>query len=252
MAQRILVVEDETDLALGLRLNLEAEGFEVAVAHDGDEGLRRTRDARFDLVLLDLRLPKRDGTEVLRAMRGAGDRTPVVCLTARAEERDRVLGLDLGADDYVTKPFSVAELLARVRAVLRRAAPGAGGLLDLGRVQVRLDDRSAVVDGRPVDLTGTEIAILRYLAARLGRVVERDAILRDLWGVPDAGSTRTLDNHVARLRKKIERSPAAPELLETVHGAGYRLSASRRPGYDSGTDVRAPGSSHGEDERRSS
>src|SRR6187455_2869823 len=126
MGKRVLVVEDEADLALGLRLNLEAEGFEVDVAGDGDAALRRTREARYDLVLLDLRLPKRDGTEVLREMRAAGDRTAVICLTARAEERDRVLGLDLGADDYVTKPFSVAELMARVRAVLRREAPGQG------------------------------------------------------------------------------------------------------------------------------
>jgi DNA-binding response OmpR family regulator len=185
-------------------------------------------------------------------MRASGDRTSVVCMTARAEERDRVLGLDLGADDYVTKPFSVAELLARVRAVLRRAAPGAGGVLDLGRVQVRLDDRTATIDGKAMDLTGTEVAILRYLAARLGRVVERDAMLRDLWGVPDAASTRTLDNHVARLRKKIERSPAAPELLETVHGAGYRLRAPRRAGYDSGTAAPPPRASNAEDERRSS
>lgn len=229
--QRALIVEDEPDLALGLRLNLEAEGFAVDVAGDGDEALRRARSSRFDVILLDLRLPKRDGTDVLRELRAGGDRTPVVCLTARAEERDRVLGLDLGADDYVTKPFSVAELMARVRAVLRRAGPG-GGEVDLGRVRLDLDDRSATVEGRRVDLTGTEVSILRYLAARLGTAVERDALLRDLWGVPDAASTRTLDNHVARIRKKIERDAARPELLETVHGAGYRLRPRR---YDSGT-----------------
>ncbi len=218
MTKRVLVVEDEADLALGLRLNLEAEGFEVDVAGDGDVALRRVREARFDLVLLDLRLPKRDGTEVLRAMRAAGDRTPVICLTARAEERDRVLGLDLGADDYVTKPFSVAELMARVRAVLRREAPGHGDAIDLGDVRVLLDDRAAIVAGRRVDLTGTEAAILRHLGARLDRVVARDALLRELWGVDDAASTRTLDNHVARIRRKIGAA-----CLETVHGAGYRL-----------------------------
>lgn len=218
MTRRILIVEDEADLALGLRLNFEAEGFEAEIAGDGDAALRRTREARYDLVLLDLRLPKRDGTEVLRDMRAAGDRTPVICLTARAEERDRVLGLDLGADDYVTKPFSVAELMARVRAVLRREAPGQGDVLDLGAVRVLVDDRVALVDGRRVDLTGTEAAILRHLAARLGHVVPREALLRGLWGVEDAASTRTLDNHVARIRKKLGAA-----CLETVHGAGYRL-----------------------------
>ena len=218
MTRRILIVEDEADLALGLRLNFEAEGFEAEIAGDGDAALRRTREARYDLVLLDLRLPKRDGTEVLRDMRAAGDRTPVICLTARAEERDRVLGLDLGADDYVTKPFSVAELMARVRAVLRREAPGQGDAIDLGAVRVLVDDRVALIDGRRVDLTGTEAAILRHLAARLGHVVPREALLRGLWGVEDAASTRTLDNHVARIRKKLGAA-----CLETVHGAGYRL-----------------------------
>ncbi len=218
MTKRVLVVEDEADLALGLRLNLEAEGFEVDVAGDGDVALRRTREARYDLVLLDLRLPKLDGTDVLRAMRAAGDRTAVICLTARAEERDRVLGLDLGADDYVTKPFSVAELMARVRAVLRREAPGHGDAIDLGGVRVLLDDRAAIVAGRRVDLTGTETAILRHLGARLDHVVARDALLRELWGVDDAASTRTLDNHVARIRRKIGAA-----CLETVHGEGYRL-----------------------------
>ena len=225
MTHRALVVEDEPDLALGLRLNLESEGFHVDVAPDGDDAARQLREARFDVVLLDLRLPKKDGTDVLRELRARGDRTPVVVLTARAEERDRILGLDLGADDYVTKPFSVAELLARVRAVLRRAGPAAGGAIDLGRVRLDLDDRVATVDGARVDLTGTEASILRYLAARLGHAVERDALLRDLWGVPDAAATRTLDNHVARIRKKIERDAARPEVLETVHGAGYRLRA---------------------------
>ncbi len=223
MTRRALVVEDEADLALGLRLNLQAEGFDVETAGDGELALRRLRESRFDVVLLDLRLPGIDGIDVLRELRGAGDRTPVICLTARAEERDRVLGLDLGADDYVTKPFSLAELLARVRAVLRREGSGAGGTLDLGDVRVLLDDRAVVVDGRRVELTGTEAGILRYLGQRLGRVVDRVDLLRDLWGVVDSASTRTLDNHVARIRKKIERDAARPAHLLTVHGAGYRL-----------------------------
>ncbi len=224
MTRRALVVEDEADLALGLRLNLQAEGFEVAWAADGDEALRLAREQRFDVVLLDLRLPKRDGTDVLREMRAGGDRTPVICVTARAEEGDRVLGLDLGADDYVTKPFSIAELMARVRAVLRRQDTAPGGDLDLGRVRVHLDDRAADVDGERIALTATEVAILRYLGERLDRVVPRDDLLRDLWGVENAASTRTLDNHVARVRKKIEVDAARPAHLLTVHGEGYRLT----------------------------
>ena len=224
MAKRALVVEDQEDLAFGLKLNLEAEGFEVECVTDGDSALRRVREERYDLVLLDLMLPKRDGTDVLRELRGSGDRTPVICLTARAEERDRVLGLDLGADDYVTKPFSIVELMARVRAVLRRASDGGADSLDLGRVRILLDDRAAVVDGERVSLTGTECAILRYLGLRLNQAVPRERLLLDLWGVNESASTRTLDNHVARIRKKVERDPASPEHLVTVHGLGYRLS----------------------------
>lgn len=225
MTRRALVVEDEPALALGLRLNLEAEGFDVTWAKDGDEGLRTAREGRFDVLLLDLRLPKRDGLEVLRELRASGDRTPVLCVTARAEEGDRVLGLDLGADDYVTKPFSIAELMARVRAVLRRGDGSVGDSLDLGAVQVQLDDRIALVAGERRQLTGTETSILEYLGERLERVVPREDILRDLWGVQNPASTRTLDNHVARIRKKIEVDAAEPIHLVTVHGAGYRLTA---------------------------
>jgi DNA-binding response OmpR family regulator len=227
MSLRALVVEDEPDLALAVRLHLEAEGFEVDEAGDGDAAVLAAREGRFDVILLDLRLPKRDGIDVLRAIRDAGDRTPVVCVTARAEERDRVLGLDLGADDYVTKPFSAAELMARVRAVLRRSRGGREGEIDLGDVRILLDERAAVVRGERVDLTATEAQILRYLADRDGAVVERARMLRDLWGVDETVSTRTLDNHVARIRKKIERDAAAPQLLVTVHGAGYRLAVAR-------------------------
>ena len=226
MSLRALVVEDEPDLALAVRLHLEAEGFTVEVAGDGDAAVLAAREGRFDVILLDLRLPKRDGIDVLRTIRGAGDRTPVVCVTARAEERDRVLGLDLGADDYVTKPFSSAELMARVRAVLRRSRGGREGEIDLGDVTILLDERAAEVRGERVSLTATEAQILSYLASREGVVVERSRMLHDLWGVDAAGSTRTLDNHVARIRKKIELDAAEPRLLVTVHGAGYRLVVS--------------------------
>ncbi len=226
MSLRALVIEDEPDLALAIRLHLEAKGFEVQIAGDGDAALVAARGGRFDVILLDLRLPKRDGTEVLRVLRASGDRTPVLCVTARAEEQDRIRGLDLGADDYVTKPFSAKELMARVRAVLRRASGTRGGEVDLGAICVLLDDRAVTVRGERVALTETEAQILRYLAARVGRVVERSSMLSDLWGLDGGASTRTLDNHVARLRKKIERDAAHPCHLVTVHGAGYRLTAS--------------------------
>ncbi len=223
MALRALVVEDEPDLRLAVRLHLEAEGFEVAEAGDGQAALITLHDERFDVVLLDLRLPKRDGLDVLRTLRAAGDTTPVVCVTARAEEADRIRGLDLGADDYVTKPFSAAELMARVRAVLRRSGAPRAGCVQLGDVTVQLDDRTATVRGTAVALTETEVRIVGYLAARPGAVVERGQMLADLWGVSPRSSTRTLDNHIARLRRKIEVDAASPQHLVTVHGAGYRL-----------------------------
>ena len=200
MALRALVVEDEPDLALAVRLHLEAEGFDVDEAGDGDAAVLSAREGRYDVILLDLRLPKRDGIDVLRTIRGAGDRTPVVCVTARAEERDRVLGLDLGADDYVTKPFSSAELMARVRAVLRRTGRARReGEVELGDVTLLLDERAALVRGERVGLTATEAQILNYLSARDGAVVDRAKMLRDLWGLDETASTRTLDNHVARV-----------------------------------------------------
>ena len=226
MSRRVLLIEDEVDLAFALRLNLSAEGYDVEVVHDGERGLALARKGPFDVVLLDLRLPGLDGLDVLRELRAGGVATPVICLTARAEEADRVLGLDLGADDYVTKPFSVAELLARMRAVARRGS-GTAGRIDLGRVVLVLEDRSAVVDGERVPLTATETSILSYLAQRRGTAVSRDALLRDLWGVDGGSSTRTLDNHVARIRKKLERDPARPQVLETVHGEGYRLRSNQ-------------------------
>ncbi len=235
MRARALVVEDEEDLRLALRLHLEAEGFDVTECGDGAAALATLADARFDVVLLDLRLPRRDGTDVLRTLRARGDRTPVVCVTARAEERDRVLGLDLGADDYVVKPFSAAELCARVRAVLRRARAGRPDVIDLGAVQVRPDDRSALVRGARVELTETETRLLVYLAARDGAVASREQMLADLWGVDAASGTRTLDNHIARLRKKLEIDAAAPQHLVTVHGAGYRLVLARTAHDDSRT-----------------
>jgi len=213
---RILLVEDDPGMAHGLAYNLEAEGYDVVRAADGDEGLRQARAGGFDLVLLDLMLPGKSGFEVLRRLRADGNETPVVVLTARGAEADKVAGLKLGADDYVTKPFGLAELLARIAARLRRARPEV--VVDLAALTVTRGTRRA-------RLTPTEAEILAYLLARPEQAVERGAMLRDLWGVGHAAETRTLDNHVARLRRKLEEDPAHPAILLTVPGVGYRLRA---------------------------
>lgn len=225
MRARILLVEDDADLARGLSFNLRHEGYEVLLAGTVKDGRREALRGKPDLVLLDLALPDGDGMEVLSALRSAGDRTPVICLTARGQETDKVMGLGSGADDYVTKPFGLAELFARIAAVLRRAGPAAAEVLRLGEAEVDLAARRVLRDGRAEDLTPVETDLLRYLLARRGQAVERDQILRDLWGVSSRHDTRTLDNHVARLRKKLEADPAKPRVLVTVHGTGYRLEA---------------------------
>jgi DNA-binding response OmpR family regulator len=214
---RILLVEDDPAMARGLLHNLEREGYRVVVATDGDEGLRAARAGGFDLVLLDLMLPKRSGFEILKRLRADGNGTPVIVLTARGAEEDKVRGLKLGAEDYVTKPFGLRELLARIEARLKHGRPG-----------VRVDLESLTVERgtRRARLTPTEAEVLRFLLARAGEVVPRAEILRSLWGVAHAGETRTLDNHIARLRKKLEDDPRSPELLLTVPAVGYLL----RPG----------------------
>jgi len=213
---RILLVEDDAAMARGLSYNLEAEGYEVAHARDGEEGLRLARAGGFDLVVLDLMLPRRSGIDVLRRLRADGNGTPVVLLTARGAEVDRIAGFKLGADDYVTKPFSLGELLARIAARLRRARPG---------IRVDLENLRLERGASVLPLTPTEAQLLRYLLDREGQAVPRERILGDLWGLPYARATRTLDNHVARLRKKLEAEPASPVVLQTVSGVGYRLAA---------------------------
>jgi DNA-binding response OmpR family regulator len=211
---RILLIEDDAAMARGLSYNLAAEGYEVSCAADGEEGLRRAREGGHDLLILDLMLPKRSGFGVLRRLRADGNETPVILLTARGAEMDRIAGLRLGADDYVTKPFSLGELLARIGARLRRARPG---------LRVDFANFRAERGAATIRLTPTEATLLRYLVERDGDVAPRETILRDLWGVASAAETRTLDNHVARLRKKLEADPASPAILLTVPGVGYRV-----------------------------
>ena len=211
---RILLVEDDPGMARGLSYNLETEGYDVVVATDGEEGLKQARAGGFDLVLLDVMLPKRSGFEVLKRMRADGNETPVILLTARGAEPDKVEGLKLGADDYVTKPFSLPELLARIGTRLRRSTP-----------QVRVDLKALTVEQgtRNARLTPTEADILRFLLERPGEAVPRVDMLQELWGVSHAAETRTLDNHVARLRRKLEVDPKNPTIVLTVPGVGYRL-----------------------------
>jgi DNA-binding response OmpR family regulator len=222
---RILVVEDDPAILRGLADNLKFESHEVLTATDGETGYRLLREKKPDLIILDLMLPKLSGYEICRKLRSEGLTTPILMLTARGEEADRILGLDLGADDYVTKPFSVRELMARVRALLRRAHPPKA-LPD----ELRFDD--VVVDFRryearkgrkTLEMTRKEFGVLRLLAARAGEVVTRDDLLNEVWGYENYPTTRTVDNHIALLRSKLEQDPSQPQHLLTVHGVGYKF-----------------------------
>ena len=234
--RRILLVEDNADLAFGLRNNLEIEGYEIEVAADGTRGLEMARQLSPDLVILDLMLPGTDGFRVLRTLRGESHAMPILILTARGEESDKVRGLRLGADDYVTKPFALLELLARVEALLRRGAPrpGAGtasrkrplperAVERYGLVEVHRAARAVTLRGRPVDLAPKEFDLLLALIAREGTAVPRSVLLREVWGYSDTVATRTLDTHIAELRRKLEDDPADPKHILTVRKIGYRL-----------------------------
>ena len=220
---RVLIVEDDPAILRGLADNLRFESHEVLTATDGETGYRLAREQRPEVVVLDLMLPRMSGYEVCRKLRAEGVQTPIVMLTARGEEADRILGLDLGADDYVTKPFSVRELLARIRAVLRRAHPlkAMPDELRFGDVAIDFRKYEARKGDRVVDLTRKEFGILRLLAARAGDVVTRDDLLNEVWGYESSPTTRTVDTHVASLRAKLGDDPAQPR-LQTVHGVGYK------------------------------
>jgi len=223
----VLIVEDDRAMAVALSDGFTYEGFEVEVATDGEEGLRLARDANPDLMILDIMLPKMTGLEICKTLRGEGSPLPIIMLTARGQEIDKVLGLKLGADDYVTKPFSFMELRARVDAVLRRSKPSGGhrdrGTHDLGTFKVDLDRYVASKDGAEVNLTPREFRLLDHFIEHRGEVVTREELLDNVWGYDTIPFTRTVDTHIAKLRKKIEENPADPHFIITVHRLGYKL-----------------------------
>jgi DNA-binding response OmpR family regulator len=226
----ILVVDDEESIQKLLTYPLEREGFEVVQARDGEEALDRFREGSFDLVVLDLALPRLDGLEVCRRLR-ASSTVPIIMLTARDDEVDKVLGLELGADDYITKPFSIREFRSRVRALLRRArltpAEGTDEAIELDGVRIDLARRAVQVEDRDVELTYLEFELLRTLAMHPGRVFSRQTLLEKLWGGSDYRDPRTIDVHVRHLREKIEADPSDPRHILTVRGVGYRFREPR-------------------------
>jgi DNA-binding response OmpR family regulator len=229
---KILVIEDEPGIAFSLEVDLETEGYEVEVVGDGAEAVPRALAQAFDLILLDVMLPNKDGFEVCRELRHHGLKTPIILLTAKTHEAEKILGLDVGADDYVTKPFSPRELRARIRALLRRAQQGAGEQeageggaevhrfgpceLDLGRFELRRN-------GQCVDTTTTELKLLAAFVRNRGRLLTRERLLDEVWGTAIAVTDRVIDNHVVALRKKIEDEPSTPRFLISVRGLGYRF-----------------------------
>jgi two-component system response regulator RegX3 len=225
--RRILVVEDESSIAEPLAAALQREGFAPVIAETVADGLERFRSERPDLVLLDVMLPDGDGRDLLRQIR-AESRTPVVMLTARGQETDKVVGLELGADDYVVKPFGSSELLARIRAVLRRSAPPEAetpAQLEVGAVTMNLHTHTVTSDGQALELTLKEFELLRMLMEAAGRVVSRTDLIDEVWDPNWYGSTKTLDVHVSSLRKKLGDDPATPRFIHTVRGVGFRFSS---------------------------
>jgi DNA-binding response OmpR family regulator len=221
---RILIVEDEHQMRLGLKDNLEFEGYEVGEAADGEEAVRTILEDPWDLILLDVMLPKKSGYDVCREVRKAGIVTPILMLTARGEEIDKVLGLELGADDYITKPFSLRELLARIKAVLRRVGQKGEmtGEIELGKLHINFSTYQATSAGQEISMSHKEFEILKFLWEHRGGTVSRENLLEKIWGYGNT-TTRTVDNFIVKLRQKIEPDPAQPKYLITVHGIGYKM-----------------------------
>lgn len=221
--KRILVVEDETAIAFGLQLDLKSEGYDVEIESDGESALQRARKEAFDLILLDVMLPRKDGFEVCRELRRAGVRTPIILLTARTQEAEKVLGLELGADDYVTKPFSPRELRARIKVALRRTAALVPRTYQFSDVEVDFQRCELRRRGKVVEVTPLELKLLAAFVRSRGRTLTREQLLDEVWGLGTFITDRVVDNHITRLRKKIEAKPAEPRYLVSVRGIGYRF-----------------------------
>ncbi len=225
---KILIVEDEPDMRTGLKDNLEFEGYEVNFAEDGENGLKNILEGDYNLVLLDVMLPKMSGFDVCKAVRKKGNNVPIILLTAKGEEIDKVLGLELGADDYITKPFGLRELLARIKAVLRRGeesseAQAKNAFINIGRISVNFISYNAFEDGLAVQMSHKEFEILNYLWSNRNSTVSRDDLLNNVWGYDESPTTRTVDNFILKLRQKIEKDPDHPRIILTVHGIGYKM-----------------------------
>jgi DNA-binding response OmpR family regulator len=224
---KILIIEDDPNMQIGLKDNLEIEGYDVEIAKDGKIGLQRIVEHKYDLILLDGMLPFMSGFDILKKARAQGIGTPIIMLTAKGEEIDKVLGLELGADDYITKPFSLREMLARVKAVLRRRE-GAGSQtiaekLIIGKLELDFASYRALRSGKPVDMTPKEFEIVKFLWQHQNQTVSREQLLTNVWGYDDSITTRTVDNFISKLRQKIEANAANPQHIITIHGVGYKL-----------------------------
>jgi DNA-binding response OmpR family regulator len=223
---KILLVEDEPQMQRGVKDNLEFEGYDVDIAGDGKSGLQKLLDNSYDLVLLDVMLPYMSGLDVCRKAREKGISTPIIMLTAKGQEIDKVLGLELGADDYVTKPFGLRELLARVKAALRRAETGGSGTVNkliFGSTEIDFQTYNAARNGKSLQMTPKEFEVLKFLWQHRNNTVSRDQLLTNVWGYDESMSTRTVDNFILKLRQKIEDDPSAPKHIITIHGLGYKL-----------------------------
>jgi DNA-binding response OmpR family regulator len=224
MSAKILIVEDEPNMRLGLKDNLEFEGYQVTLAKDGVQGLELILANAYDLILMDVMMPRMSGLDVCRKAREKGVQVPIILLTAKSEELDKVLGLELGADDYVTKPFSLRELLARLKAILRRGAVKHDTpAITIGRLTVNFEAYTATTSEGPVRLSHKEYAILHYLFQHKNEIVTRYDLLQHVWGYDESPTTRTVDNFIVKLRQKVEADPNDPKLILTVHGTGYKL-----------------------------
>ena len=226
--KKILIIEDELNMVNGLKDNLEFEGYEVEIAMEGGSGLERIMQNKYDLILLDIMLPQISGFDICKAVRKEGINTPIVLLTAKGEEIDKVLGLELGADDYITKPFSLRELLARIKAILRRVQnENEEGLepefISIGNIKVNFKNYLAFEGTNEIKMSYKEFGILHYLYLNAGKIIQRDDLMSDVWGIEYEISTRTVDNFILKLRQKIEVDPNNPRIILTVHGIGYKM-----------------------------